>query len=172
MPPDEGAGENWNLHDSWPRFLYERQRFKDTNWQDGFTGFSFQWWQNSSQIIWYVSILIYQGKVFWCKIYVWRSNLNSCLQISISSSRKAKKVLMTLHLSMIFKVFQLIYFPSQIWLYIISQKKTRKCSTIAAERVFGMFLASCIQMSLTTWRGKITFLWSSHKIGVKKKRHL
>ncbi|XP_073231455.1 alanine aminotransferase 2-like [Porites lutea] len=21
-----GAGENWNLHDSWPRFLYERQR--------------------------------------------------------------------------------------------------------------------------------------------------
>lgn len=20
MPPDEGAGENWNLHDSWPRF--------------------------------------------------------------------------------------------------------------------------------------------------------
>ena len=48
-------------------------QFKDTNWQDGFTGFSFQWWQYSIQTIWYVSILIYQGKVFWCKIYVWRS---------------------------------------------------------------------------------------------------
>ena len=122
MPPDEGAGENWNLHDSWPRFLYERQRFKDTNWQDGFTGFSFQWWQNSSQIIWYVSILIYQGKVFWCKIYVWRSNVNSCLQISISRER--------------LKRFS-IEFPSQIWLYIISQKETRKCSTVA-ERVLNV----------------------------------
>ena len=48
-------------------------QFKDTNWQDGFTGFSFQWWQYSIQTIWYVPILIYQGKVFWCKIYVWRS---------------------------------------------------------------------------------------------------
>ena len=48
-------------------------KFKDTNWQDGFTGFSFQWWQYLIQTIWYVSILIYQGKVFWCKIYVWRS---------------------------------------------------------------------------------------------------
>ena len=48
-------------------------QFKDTNWQDGFTGFSFQWWQYSVQTIWYVFILIYQGNVFWCKIYVWRS---------------------------------------------------------------------------------------------------
>ena len=31
-----------------------------------------------------------------------------------------------------------IDFPSQIWLYIISQKKTRKCSTIVAERVFNV----------------------------------
>ena len=68
-----------------------------------------------------------------------------------------------------FSIFFNSDFPSQIWLYITSQKKPRQCSTIAAERVFGMFLASCIQMSLTTWRGKITFLWSSHKIGVKKK---
>ena len=31
-----------------------------------------------------------------------------------------------------------IDFPSQIWLYIISQKKTRKCSTIVAERVLNV----------------------------------
>ena len=63
-------------------------QFKDTNWwQDGFTGFSFQWWQCSIQTIWYVPILIYQGKVFWCKIYVWRSKTLTCLQSSISRER-------------------------------------------------------------------------------------
>ena len=31
-----------------------------------------------------------------------------------------------------------IYFPSQIWPYIISQKKTRKCPTIVAERVLNV----------------------------------
>ena len=134
MPPDEGAGENWNLHDSWPRFLYERQRFKDTNWQDGFTGFSFQWWQYSVQTIWYVSILIYQGKVFWCKIYVWRSKTLTCLQISISRER-----LNSFDDSSFIYDFQSfsIDFPSQIWLYIISQEKTGKCSTVA-ERVLNV----------------------------------
>ena len=59
-------------------------QFKDTNWQDGFTGFSSQWWQYSIQTIWYISILIYQGKVIWCKIYVWLLFTNFCF------SRKAK----------------------------------------------------------------------------------
>ena len=110
-------------------------QFKDTNWQDGFTGFSFQWWQYLIQTIWYVSILIYQGKVFWCKIYVWRSKtLVYCRFLFLE---KGWVVLMTLHSSMIFKVF-FIHFPSQIWLYIISQKKTRKFSTIVEERVLNV----------------------------------
>ena len=110
-------------------------QFKDTNWQDGFTGFSFQWWQYSIQTIWYVSILIYQGKVFWCKIYVWRSKTLTCLQISISRER-----LNSFDDSSFIYDFQSfsIDFPSQIWLYIISQKKTRKCSTIVAERVLNV----------------------------------
>ena len=75
---------------------------------------------------------------------------NSCLQISISRER-----LNTFDDSSFIYAFQsfLIDFPSQIWLYIISKKKTRKCSTIVKERVLNVYLASCTQMSLTTQRG-------------------
>ena len=89
-------------------------QFKDMNWQDGFTGLNFQWWQYSIQTIWYVSILIYKGKVFWCKIYVWRSKTLTCLQISISQER-----LNSFDDSSFIYDFQSfsIDFPSQIWLY-------------------------------------------------------
>ena len=128
-------------------------QFKDTNWQDGFTGFSFQWWQCSIQTIWYVPILIYQRKVFWCKIYVWRSKTLTCLQSSISRER-----LNSFDDSSFIYDFQSfsIDFPSQIWLYIISQKKTRKCSTIVAERVLNVS-GKLYTMSLITQRGKTTF---------------
>ena len=112
-----------------PMFDHDRLRtfhqefmvqFKDTNWQDGFTGFSFQWWQYSIQTIWYLPILIYQGKVFWCKIYVWRSKTLTYLQISVSRER-----LNSFDGSLFIYYFQSfsIDFPSQIWLHIISQKK-------------------------------------------------
>ena len=60
---------------------------------------------------------------------------NSCLQISISRER-----LNSFDDSSFIYDFQSfsIDFPSQIWLYIISQKKTRKCSTIVAERVLNV----------------------------------
>ena len=60
---------------------------------------------------------------------------NSCLQISISRER-----LNTFDDSSFIYAFQsfLIDFPSQIWLYIISKKKTRKCSTIVKERVLNV----------------------------------
>ena len=60
---------------------------------------------------------------------------NSCLQISISRER-----LDSFDDSSFIYDFQSfsIDFPSQIWLYIISQKKTRKCSTIVAERVLNV----------------------------------
>ena len=96
-------------------------QFKDTNWQDGFTGFSFQWWQYSVRTIWYVSI---RGKFSDVK-YMFeasRERLNSFDDSSFIYD---------------FQSFS-IDFPSQIWLSIISQKKTRKCSTRVAERVLNV----------------------------------
>ena len=124
-------------------------QFKDTNWQDGFTGFSFQWWQYSVQTIWYVSILIYQGKVFWCKIYVWRSKTLTCLQISISRERLNSFDDSSFIYD--FQSFQLTSLPR--FGYILSlKKKTRNCSTIVAERVLNVSGKLCTNVLNNTTR--------------------
>ena len=94
-----------------------------------------------------------RGKFSDVKYNICLKKQNSCLQISISLERLNS--FDDSSFTYDFKSFS-IDFPSQIWLYIISQKKIRKCSTIVAERV--LYLASCTQMSLTTQRGKTTFL--------------
>ena len=80
---------------------------------------------------------------------------NSCLEISVSRER-----LNSFDDSLFIYDFQSfsIDLPSQIWLYIISQKMTRKCSTIVAVRVLNVSCKLCTANVLNHTTRKTTFL--------------